>query len=296
MHIYNKQSRVIRDFFMLKIKYYFLTKSVGLYVNCLSFFHLEKAKDKAYQLFSQPRKGKLRLDHLPKTLAKAQRETFVYNNETFQCYIWPGNEEIVYLVHGWESNAGRWKKLLHHLIPTGKTIIALDAPAHGLADGKEFNAPRYAEYIRVVCQKYAPQTLIGHSIGGATICYYLHKYPSPYIQKVVLLGAPSSFKKISDNFIHLLSLRAKIQVRLEQYYQEKFDIHINDFAGHLFARHFLQKALIAHDLNDHIIPVQEGQLYAQSWPNSLYIETTGLGHSMHDDELYLKIVAFIQES
>lgn len=281
---------------MQKINYYILTKSVGLYVNCLSFFNLEKAKHIAYKLFSQPRKGKLHLEHLPKTLIKAKREPFVYDHETFQAYIWPGNEEVIVLVHGWESNAGRWKKLLHHLKPTKKTIIALDAPAHGLADGTEFNAPRYAEFIQVVCQKYNPQTLIGHSIGGAAICYYLHKYPTTSIQKVVLLGAPSSFKKISDNFIQMLSLRPKIQVCLEQYYQEKFDIHIDDFAGHKFAQHFTQKALIVHDHNDLVIPVLEGQLYAQSWPNSRYIETTGLDHSMHDDSLYQQLVEFIQES
>jgi pimeloyl-ACP methyl ester carboxylesterase len=281
---------------MQKINYYILTKSVGLYVNCLSFINLEKAKHIAYKLFSQPRKGKLHLEHLPKTLIKAKRESFVYDHETFQTYIWPGNEEVVVLVHGWESNAGRWKKLLHHLIPTKKTIIALDAPAHGLADGTEFNAPRYAEFIHLVCQKYNPQTLIGHSIGGAAICYYLHKNPTSSIQKVVLLGAPSSFKKISDNFIQMLSLRPKIQLRLEQYYQEKFNIHIDDFSGHKFAQHFTQKALIVHDHNDQVIPVLEGQLYAQSWPNSRYIETTGLGHSMHDDTLYQQLVAFIQES
>ncbi|NNT71757.1 alpha/beta hydrolase [Flavobacterium sp. IMCC34852] len=291
---------------MKKINYFLITKSVGLYINLLSFFYPEKAKEIAYTIFSQPRKGKIKSGKLPKTLQSAQQETLHYDGEDFQTYIWQGSEDssqrrtgqsqIILLLHGWESNASRWKKLLNQLKPTGKTIIAIDAPGHGLSSGKEFNAPRYAEFIHILAQKYNPKTLIGHSIGGAAITYYLHKYPNDHIEKIVLLGTPSSFKKISDNFVNILSLNNKMKNLLEKHYQEKFDIHINDFAGHLFAKNFAQKAIIAHDINDKVILVEEGRMYASSWKNSTYIETQGLGHSMHDKDLYQKIVHFITEA
>ena len=281
---------------MKKIQYFLITKSVGLYINLISYFHPEKAKQIAYEIFSQPRKGKIKNGKLPKTLQNTKQETLHYDGEDFQTYIWEGSEDIILLLHGWESNASRWKKLLNHLKPLGKTIIAIDAPAHGLSSGKEFNAPRYAEFIHVLAQKYNPKTLIGHSIGGAAITYYLHKYPNDHIEKIVLLGAPSSFKKISDNFISLLSLNNKVKTRLETYYQEKFDIHIDDFSGHLFAEKFTQKAIIAHDINDNIILVEEGRMYASTWKNATYIETQGLGHSMHDKDLYQKISQFIAEA
>lgn len=281
---------------MKKIQYFLITKSVGLYINLISYFHPEKAKQIAYEIFSQPRKGKIKNGKLPKTLQNTKQETLHYDGEDFQTYIWEGSEDIILLLHGWESNASRWKKLLNHLKPLGKTIIAIDAPAHGLSSGKEFNAPRYAEFIHVLAQKYNPKTLIGHSIGGAAITYYLHKYPNDHIEKIVLLGAPSSFKKISDNFIGLLSLNNKVKTRLETYYQEKFDIHIDDFSGHLFAEKFTQKAIIAHDINDNIILVEEGRMYASTWKNATYIETQGLGHSMHDKDLYQKISHFIAEA
>ena len=278
---------------MKKIQYFLLTKLVGLYINLISFFNPEKAKQIAYTIFSQPRKGKIKNGKLPKTLQSAEQETLTYDGENFQVYTWPGNAEIILLLHGWESNASRWKKLLQYLKPLGKTIIAIDAPAHGQSTGKEFNAPRYAEFIHVLLQKYQPKTLIGHSIGGAAIAFYLNKYPNDHIDKIVLLGAPSSFKKISDNFINLLSLNKKVQNRLEQYYHEKFNIHINDFAGHLFAQNFTQKAIIAHDAYDAVIKVEEGRQYAAAWKNAIYIETQGLGHSMHDKALYQQIAEFV---
>lgn len=291
---------------MKKIQYFIITKSVGLYINVIGFFLPEKAKLIAYGIFSQPRKGKLKKDTLPKTLKNTKQETLHYDGEDFQSYIWTQNEtqhgetkaseDIILLLHGWESNASRWKKLLNHLKPLGKTIIAIDAPAHGLSSGKEFNTPRYAEFIHLLVQKYNPKTVIGHSIGGASIAYYLHKYPNDQIEKIVLLGAPSSFKKVSDNFVSILSLNKKMKKLLEKYCEEKFNIPLDEFSGHLFAQHFHQKAIIAHDLNDNVILVEEGRNYAKSWKNAIYIETQGLGHSMHDKDLYQKISQFISEA
>lgn len=281
---------------MKKIQFLILTKSIGFYLNLLSFIKPEKAKQIAYQLFSQPRKGKLNPNQLPKTLINTEKETFQHDNHTCQTYIWRGNEDIILLVHGWESNASRWKKMLNHLKPLGKTIIAIDAPAHGLTTGKEFNAPKYAEYINTLTKKYSPKIIIGHSIGGAAISYYLHKFGNPNIEKVVLLGAPSDFKIISNNFISMLSLNKKIKNRLEKYYQEKFNIPIDEFKAHHFAQNFNQKAFIAHDIDDKIVLVEEGKKYASNWKNAIYIETKGLGHSLHDHDLYQKIVQFIQEA
>lgn len=281
---------------MQKIQLFIITKSIGVYLNLLSYINLEKAKNKAYQLFSQPRKGKLKKELLPKTLQNATLETFEYNHEKFQTYIWHGNDEIILLVHGWESNTSRWKKLLPYLKPLGKTIIAIDAPAHGLSDGKEFNAPKYAEFIEVVAQKYQPTILIGHSVGGAAIAFFLNKYKNSAIKKVILLGAPSDFKILSDNFIKLLSLNHRIKAQLEAYYFQKFNIKLNDFSGHKFAENFPQKAFIAHDTQDQVVLIEEGRKYASSWKNATFIETNGLGHSLHDAHLYQQITDFILEA
>jgi pimeloyl-ACP methyl ester carboxylesterase len=288
---------------MQKIQFFLITKSLGLYLNLLSYINLENAKSKAYQLFTQPRKGKLNKEKLPKILQAATLETFEYQGEQIQAYLWQDNEDttqgqtgqsqIILLIHGWESNASRWKKLLHHLKPLGKTIIAIDGPAHGLSGGTEFSTPKYAEFINVLTKKYQPKILIGHSVGGAAISFYLNKYKNPGIEKVILLGAPSDFKIVSNNFVKLLSLNDRIRLKLEDYFIQKFQIGLDDFSGHKFAQNFGQKAFIAHDKEDSVVLVDEGRKYASTWKNAVYVETNGLGHSMHDAELYQKITAFI---
>lgn len=281
---------------MKKINYFILTKSVGLYINLLSFIRLEKANTLAYKLFSEPRVGKLKKELLPKTLRNAVHETIDFGEDQIQTYIWKGNENIILLVHGWESNASRWKKMLPYLKKSGSTIIALDAPAHGLSSGKEFNVPKYAEFINEVVKKYQATTIIGHSIGGAASAYFLHKYQNPIIKKVVLIGAPSEMKIIINNYIAMLSLNSKVSHFIKNQSEVKFNIKIDDFSAHKFSEKFNQKALIAHDIQDEVVVVHEGRKFADSWKNAIYIETEGLGHSMHNDNLYEKIMHFLFEA
>lgn len=281
---------------MKKIKYFLLTKSVGFYINLLSFIQPDKANTLAYKLFSEPRKGKLKKEELPKILQSAKLETVLFEEHSIQTYIWEGNENRILLVHGWESNASRWKKLLHHLKKTGSTIITLDAPAHGLSSGVEFNVPMYAEFIHFISKRYNPKIVISHSIGGAASIYSLHKYPNPAIEKLVLLGAPSEMKIIVNNYVTMLSLNKKVAAFLKNQSMVKFNMKIEDFSAHLFSENLVLKALIAHDTLDDVVLVGESRKIAKSLKNALFIETEGLGHSMHDDDLYEKIRQFVFEA
>ena len=58
----------------------------------------------------------------------------------------------------------------------------------------------------------------------------------------------------------------------------------------------LLKSLIAHDKLDKVVLVSESQKIAKSLKNAEFIETEGLGHSMHNDELYQKITRFVFET
>lgn len=278
---------------MKKLNYFLLTKSVGLYINLLSFVHPKKATHLAYQLFSNPRIGRLSLDTLPEILKDAEKQTITQNEHHFQTYTWKGNDTVILLVHGWESNASRWEKLIPYLQKSGSTIIALDAPAHGLSSGKEFNVPRYAEFIDIAVQKFAPDHLIGHSIGGAACVYFQYKYQNPKLQKMVLLGAPSDLKTLLTNYIKLLSLNKRTMNLLENRFVEQFQFRPDDFSGKIFGEKLQLKGIIAHDIDDTVVAFAEGKKIATSWKHAEFIETKGLGHSMHDEELYERISTFL---
>jgi predicted alpha/beta hydrolase family esterase len=281
---------------MKKTLYYLFTKSVGLYVNVLSYVLPDKATQLAYSLFSEPREGRLTKAKLPKILQETETETFQHNGHDIQTYTWKGNDTVILLVHGWESNASRWKKMLPYLKKTGSTIIAVDAPAHGLSSGKEFNIPQYAKSIDFIVQRFKPQYLIGHSLGGKTCLYYQSVYQNNSIEKMVILGSPSDFKIILNNYIAMLSLNSKISKGLEAHYLNHFKLELEKFSAKHFASEIKTKGFIAHDTDDKVVLFEEGKKIASTWKDSIFIETNGLGHSMHDEQLYKKVIHFLFET
>lgn len=278
---------------MKKTIYFLFTKTVGLYVNILSFIAPSKATQLAYALFSEPRDGRLTNDNLPELLLQTEKETHTHKDFQFQTYTWKGNDNVILLVHGWESNASRWKQLLPYLKKSGSTIIAVDAPAHGLSSGKEFNIPQYAAYIDVLAKKFNPSYLIGHSLGGKTCLYYQSHYQNSFISKMVILGAPSDFKIILNNYIKMLSLNSIITKGLEAHYLRHFNLQLDQFSGQRFASTITTQGLVAHDIDDTVVSFSEGKKIANSWKNAVFIKTNGLGHSLHSDDLYEQVYQFL---
>ncbi|MBF0695129.1 MAG: alpha/beta hydrolase [Flavobacterium sp.] len=280
---------------MKKLKYFLLTKSIGLYLNILSYVKPKKAAHLAYRLFSEPRDGRLSKDSIPDVLKDAELNTFSYQDYQFNTYTWPGNDNVIVLVHGWESNASRWERMLPYLKDSKSTIVAIDGPAHGLTSGLEFNVPVYAGFINVVVETFNPTILIGHSIGGAACMYYQHKYQSKSLQKMVILGAPSDLRVLLRNYIRLLNLNSRIIKLLDAYFLEKFSFAPDDFSATVFGPTLAVSGFIAHDIEDSIVAFEESQKIINHWKNVRFTETRGLGHSLHDDKLYRDIYQFLMD-
>ncbi len=260
----------------------------------MSYIAPASASRMAYKFFSEPRSGRLKKDQLPEILKEANAEIITHNDFIFQTYTWKGNDTKVLLVHGWESNASRWELFIPYLKKAGATIIAVDAPAHGLSSGNEFTMPRYAEFIDLVVQKVNPQYIVGHSMGGATSLYYLSRYKNP-IEKAVILGAPCDLNTLLHNYAGILSLNLNVIQLLQKHFFEHFKIKTHEFSGSVFASKITIPGLVAHDLKDEVVSYKEGKKIADSWPSAEFITTRGLGHSMHNDKLYDKIYSFLFE-
>lgn len=259
----------------------------------LSYIFPKKAAQLAYGYFSEPRTGKLFSDNLPLVLQDVPTEILNQNEHQFPVYIWKGNATTVLLVHGWESNTSRWENFFPYLKKSGCTIIALDAPGHGLASGKEFNVPRYAQFVDIVVKKYQPKYLVGHSMGGITSIYYQQLYQNKNIEKLVILGAPSDLEILITNYAKMLSLNKKATSMVENHFLKHFKIKMEEFSGRVFGSKIKIKGLIAHDIDDTVVSFEEAKKNASNWEEVTFIETQGLGHSMHDPILYEKIYQFL---
>lgn len=281
---------------MNKIFNTILIKTIGCYINVLSYIFPKQATKLAYKFFSEPRAGKLSAELMPEILNQAEIEIVSSESHRFPIYRWKGNETKILLIHGWESNASRWEPIFPYLQKSGCTILAIDGPAHGLSSGVEFNVPYYANFINTVFQKYEPQILIGHSIGGSACLYFQHHFASHSLQKMVLLGAPSDLEILIMNYAHLLGLNNRVVQLMDRYFLHRFNINVKEFSGTKLAANLSISGIVSHDNEDDVVLFSESKKIALGWKNATFIETKGLGHSMHDKTLYQQIEKFLFNS
>jgi pimeloyl-ACP methyl ester carboxylesterase len=271
-----------------------LVKLVGTYVNALSYASKSYAANMALALFSKPRKGKI-TEAQSSFLETSIEEKLYYQSKEIMTYQWTGNKETVLLVHGWESNSGRWKPLVNHLKKEGYNIIALDAPAHGNSGGNVFNALLYSEFIHVVAKKFNPNIIIGHSVGGMASVFFQNKYQFKYVEKLVLLGAPSDFKDILKRYTDMLGYNKQVIDQLNTLIEHRFGAPPESFSTATSCKTISVKGLIIHDKNDNIIPYDDAILIKNSFKNSRLITTKNLGHSLNHKTVTSCISEFIED-
>jgi predicted alpha/beta hydrolase family esterase len=94
----------------------------------------------------------------------------------------------------------------------------------------------------------------------------------------------------------LLSLNNKIKKAFYHYTRERFQIDIDDFSGQAFLKTSQAQGLIIHDNDDTVVLFEEAKKLASAWKSATLIPTKGLGHSLHDEDVNQRIVAFLLEA
>ena len=277
---------------MKKILGIVLPRLYGWYFNLLALFSRKKAAESAFTLFCTPRKGKI-LPVQKDYLKAAEADTVEIGGMALQTYHWQGERETVMLLHGWESNSFRWRKLIGFLREEGFNIIAFDAPAHGKSSGEILNVPLYAECTDHMVKKFRPQYMVAHSVGGTTAIFHQYQYNTNGIEKLVTIGSPSELREIMGHYQHMLRFNNTVLSALDDYFRQHFGFGINDFSTSRFASYLKPKGLLIHDELDQVAPVSSSERVHSNWKNSQLIKTRGLGHSMHQDEVNRQIVHFL---
>jgi len=271
----------------------YLPLAYGSYFNLLAAISKQRAAAKAFRLFCTPRKGKVRPEQHD-FLEQAKSRRLKAANEEIQTYHWQGENETVLLLHGWESNAFRWRNLITFLKKESYNIVAFDAPAHGHSTGAILNVPLYTECTKVVADTYKPKIVIGHSVGGMNTLYHQEKYPNEKIEKIITIGSPSRLQDIMNDYQRILKFNDKVLNGLDDHFKALFGFGIADFSTSNFKGHLSKKGLIIHDEEDAIAPFSASESVHKTWKNSSFFRTKGLGHSMHQDQVNLHIMDFIR--
>ena len=268
-----------------------LIKTIGGFINLTSYLSTNYAAQMAVFLFSKPKKGKIKADEMP-FLNTATKETVFHQNMPIATYHWSGSKETVLLAHGWESNAFRWKDLIELLQAQNYNIIAIDAPAHGDSGSKIFNAILYSECINVTINQFNPSVVIGHSIGGTASALAINNYKLA-TKKLILLGSPSNFDEVIDNYVKIMGYNKKVINAINNYYLKYFGCYPKFYTVENFSKNIHAEGLIIHDKKDRIISYKDALHISKHYKNSKLIKTVGFGHGLKNEQVYKHILEFL---
>jgi pimeloyl-ACP methyl ester carboxylesterase len=271
-----------------------LPKIIGAILNSIGIFNSKLASRLALLVFSKPRKGKLTTNaHL--FLDTAIKSTMYYLDFNIQIYQWKGPKETILLVHGWESNSSRWRNKIEKIHKEGYNIIAIDAPAHGGSGSDSFDAILYSEFINVVSQKFKPTIFVGHSVGAMSIIFFLHKKNYSDANKIVLLGAPSTFAAIIERYKKIMGFSNKIDKGIDRYIKLTFGHPPSYYSTANFIKNIDCRGLIFHDKRDPVIPYDDALEIDLQFKNAKLISTEGLGHSLKGKYICDEIIKFLSD-
>ncbi len=253
----------------------------------------QKAIYKAFMLFCTPRSGFVK-PHQKDYLKAHQSEKIQFKKIEIQTYHWSGSGPKILLLHGWDSHTFRWKALIQKLQDLDYEIIAFDAPAHGYSEGNILSVPIYNEVLQLFIEKYNPEILIGHSVGGMTCIFNQFQHKQSNVKKMVLLGSPSEMQRIMNGFQKILGLSDKFMQQTEEYFESRYNYRFEDFSMAKFCNEIDIPSLIIHDKFDKIVPYNEAISLNENLKNSKLILTEGAGHSLNKDSINNQIINFIQ--
>lgn len=126
---------------------------------------------------------------------KAVRDSNIY----YQAWLPDGEvRAAVLIVHGLGEYSGRYLNVVNHMVPLGYALYGFDLYGHGKSDGQREFVRSFEDYTQTVTEYKAmvkswqpdkPLFILGHSMGGLIVTYYLLDHSEEF--RGAVISAPS---------------------------------------------------------------------------------------------------------
>lgn len=241
----------------------------------------ELAARSAFELFCTP--GPAKKMEEPPVFHKSEKISLLFDKNKLQGYHWRSSNagaRKVLICHGFQSRAFKFEKYVRLLLQAGFEVIAFDAPAHGLSEGKRINAFLYSRIILAVEEKWGPlYALICHSLGGLAAGFAFEELNHTN-KKLVLIAPAIETSTAVRQFFQLFPLTEAAQQAFKEII---FDIRQHEIAWYSLNRAMQNiscPVLWIHDTGDRQC------LYDDTLPSRMakyknlqFVTTEKLGHN-----------------
>lgn len=248
-------------------------------LNILAMVSKEKAAAKAFDLFCTPfRKTR---NKKPPIFDKGEKLHFTLEGLTINGHRWNAHaQQKVLIVHGFESTSCNFDRYVVPLVKKGYQVLAFDAPAHGISEGKRITLPLYIETLEKINEKYGPiHGFFAHSFGGLALMHFLEKTQHNETTRVVLVAPATETATAIDSFFHFLHLNSDIRKEFDELIYKKSGVSAEHFSIRRAANNITASVLWLHDEEDQMTPLSDAlKVKEDNHPNINFVITKGLGH------------------
>ena len=203
----------------------------------------------------------------------------------------------VLLMHGWGGARAQMTGFVDPLLSAGFRVVAYDQPAHGESSGTMTNLLEIAPTMDVVRQQEGSfAAIIAHSFGTIITSYALVNLGFPPPSKLVYFGAFNELLESLPRFQELAKLPDEIMDGFRDMLYEKFGRGVLEtIINEKLVEQINIPALMYHDAEDNVTPVDDSRAIARVWKSATYIETSGLGHrgALQSTDIHQEVTAFL---
>lgn len=258
----------------------------------------EKAVQQTFNLFCTPYSGRKKRV-MPPIFQKANTLSFLYNRLTIRGWQWlpiNNNKKTILILHGFDSCSYSFESYIQPLSYLGYTVLAFDAPAHGLSDGKTVTVLDFKNVVITINRLYGNiHTIIAHSFGG--LCAALTTTELIELKKLVLIAPAIKTTRAIDSFFNIVQLGEIIKQDLIQYIEKIAQKKIDYFSTTNAVANSSIATLWVHDKDDFICPYEDLiELQEKNLPHIQFHITENLGHNKiyKTKKVKEKIIKFIE--
>lgn len=260
------------------------------------------AGQKAFDLFCTPY-PKYKKRKAPAIFHQANPLHLLLNQSTaLRGFEWlplpaKNNGQTVLIAHGYASFSFKFDQYIQPLLRMGYRVVCIDAPGHGVSDGKYINVVIYKEALEHAMEKFGPiHHFIGHSLGALTISLIAETIHQPLQHKFVLIAPATKTTTTFANYFKMMHFNEAIQDAFMKTVQHKTNHPITYFEADRAIQQFTGPVLWVHDQEDLVCPYSDIiGFQKKAGKNIKFMITKGLGHNKvyKTPEVLEEIMAFL---
>lgn len=251
---------------------------------------------KAYQAFFSPPQYEVK----PKErdiVGRGKNYRLPYKDGELVVTTWGESGPAILLMHGWGGARAQMTGFVDPLLSAGFRVVAYDQPAHGESTGTMTNLLEIAPTMEVIRKNEGDFTaIVAHSFGTIITSYALVNLNFPPPSKLIYFGAFNELLESLPRFQEIARLPNEIMDGFRAMLLENFGRGVLEtIINAELVKQIDIPALMYHDTEDNVTPVEDSRAVASSWRSAKYIETTGLGHrgALQSKEIHRQVVNFI---